>query len=448
MARFRKLDGRWLAALIVLGYFSILILAHLLLHRPVYQLWQKIYRVPALPEKFTDLRDVVGGAEALHAGEDPWKRNIGVDTWGAGANAYDPDPLHRPFNYPRWWLYADYIGLNQQTLKGFGIGMGLLFFACAFFVLGRLTVTEGLLAGLFLVSTCVMFGVERGNIDLVIFSVLTLALAFRRLIPVHCLLISLAAILKIYPAFGLLTLVGQNWRKTLPWLVASAGLLFVYFILNLQELHRIAAVTPHVWNWSYGSSVAILALHELYLHAGRAPFDSKILAIGDLIMIGVMVVSVWKRPRFGSQINWPEWERELCSFRLGTGVYLGTFALGANFDYRILFLAFCLPLLFRLRRESNPAQPWATTALILTLLYANTFLLLGFSEYVLKEVLMWGIVFILTGLLSSTLLPDSIQFRGITLGKREIPGGQIQSNTDRLDGRGQAGKRRSGFAAR
>ena len=50
-----------------------------------------------------------------------------------------------------------------------------------------------------------MLGVERGNIDLVIFSVLTLALAFRRLTPIHCLLISLAAILKIYPAFGLLT---------------------------------------------------------------------------------------------------------------------------------------------------------------------------------------------------------------------------------------------------
>jgi hypothetical protein len=430
MARFRKLDGRWLAALIVLGYFSILILGHLLSHRPVYQVWQKIYQVPTLTESFRDLRDVAGGAEALHAGEDPWKPNAGVANWDP--NGYDP--LHRPFNYPRWWLYTDHIGLNQQTLNGFGIGIGLFFFACAFFVLGRLTVTEGLLAALFLVSACVMMGVERGNNDLVIFSVLTLALAFRRLIPVHCLLICVAAILKVYPAFGLLTLVSQNWRKTLPWILASAGLLFVYFILNLQELQRIAAVTPHVWNLSYGSSVAILALHELYLHAGRAPFDSKILAIGDLLMIGVMVVSVWKRPRFGSQINWPAWERELCSFRLGTGVYLGTFALGANFDYRILFLMFCLPLLFRLRRESNPAQPWATTGLILTLVYANTFLLLGFSEYVLKEVLMWGIVFTLTGLLSSTLLPDAFNFGASRWESGRFPEGQIRSNMGRVDG--------------
>ena len=146
--------------------------------------------------------------------------------------------------------------------------------------------------------------------------------------------------------------------------------------------------------------------------------DYKILTLGDLIMIGAIALAIWKRPRIGAQISWSDCEKELCSFGLGTGVYLGTFALGTNFDYRIIFLTFCLPLLFRLIREKKPVQPWAITALILTLVYANGFLLLGFSEYVLKEAVAWGLVFTFTGLLSSTLLQDSIKFRGITFGAR------------------------------
>jgi hypothetical protein len=418
MTSLRKLDGRWLTALIVLGYFGALILGHLVLHRPISTIWRR-YQVPAFTMSFLDLRTVVVGTGAVHAGKDPWEPNT-------------LDPLHRPFNYPRWWLYADYIGLNEKTLNGFGIGMGLLFFLCALYVLGRLTITEGLLAALLLVSTSVMLGVERGNIDLAIFSVLTLALAFRRLVPIHCLLISLAAILKIYPAFGLLTLVNKNWRKTLFWLAASAGMLLVYFILNLQELHRIAATTPHTWQLSYGSSAAILAFYELYLHAGTLSLDYKILALGNLIMIGVIAVAVWKRPRIGTQISWSDCEKELCSFRLGAGVYVGTFALGTNYDYRVLFLTFCLPLLFRLIREKNRAQPWATTTLILTLVYANGLLLLGSPECVLKEVLAWGLVFTLTGLLSSALFQEHHQLiEAAQVLKNLSPMGDIQRTSER-----------------
>ena len=123
MTTLRKPDGRWLTVLIIVGYFSTLILGHLLLHRPISRIWQR-YQVPAFNLSFLDLRAVVAGTEAVHAGNDPWK-----------PNAFDP--LHRAYNYPRWWLYTDYIGLNQQTLNGFGISMGLAFFACALFVLGR-----------------------------------------------------------------------------------------------------------------------------------------------------------------------------------------------------------------------------------------------------------------------------------------------------------------------
>jgi hypothetical protein len=384
MRFFHHWDGRWLAILMLLSYMSILLLGSLWTHAPVAHFWRHL-GVPALDRPFEDLRILAEGPAVFRHGGD-LRKNM------------DSDPEKRPYNYPHWWLYSEKLGLNAGTLNDFGVGIGTAFFITTLLVWGKLTLPEGLWASLFLLSPCVMLGVERGNIDLVIFILLGLALAARRVIPLSLLLVVGAACLKLYPIFALLAFVARPWRKTLPWLIAAIFTSLAYFFAEREELQRIFVQTPHGVDLSYGASIPLMALL-------RSDATVPILIESDIVLLILVGLSI----KFGLQAsrsaqNVPA-ERELFAFRCGAGIFLGTFALGTNWDYRLIFLAFCLPLLFRLRGDGNTLRAWAGIALTLILLYSNWNLysvIIPTLHVILKSSLSWGLILSLSYILAAT----------------------------------------------
>jgi hypothetical protein len=388
---------------IVAGYFLLLGLMVLVLNAPLSDVWKEL-GVPAMDPHFGDLRNVVAGIENHDAG-----RALG-----------DPnpfDPWNRPYIYPSLWLHVQALAFNRDTVVGFGWIIILFFFGSTFALLGKLTAGEGIFTGLFLISPAIMTGVERCNIDLVLFPLILAALALRRWPAASAALLLLATALKLHPVGALLAFAAPPWRKTLPWLAGILGLLFLYLLANWNELAVISAHAQHYPVYTFGSAVCGLWLGQMNPANGPPDFASSFFW-GSLVLLAVGIAAVRFSPAIFPE---PRWEREIYSFRLGAGLYLALFALGANNDYGLLFFLFCLPLLFRLRLGAAPLRGWAIAALACSLVYVNWDL---FSdEYMirhmlLKQCLAWGLVASLVGLLNATRSwPVTVGASGPTIGE-------------------------------
>jgi hypothetical protein len=379
-------DGRLIVLGLLAGYFLLLALLTCILPLSVGDALKEL-GVPALEPHFGDLRNVAAGIQnqaAGHAVGDP--------------NAFDP--WHRPYIYPGPWLEARWLGFGPETVVTFGVAIIVVFYLSLYTILGKLTPLEGIFTGFFVISPALMTGVERCNINLVIFPLVGAALALRRSPAASGAFILLVSILKIHPIGALLAFFAPPWKKSIPWLAGLLGAFILYTLFNLKEFLVIASLAPHYPLFTFGSDVwgSWLA----YAGIASGPLGRLItLGIGTLLLLAVGCAAVHFSPRLSPE---PRWEWEAYSFRLGAGLMLAQFALGSNNDYGWMFFLFCLPLLFRLRAIEGPARRWTKAVLLLAFIYVNWDL---FSEeymlrhLLLKQPLAWALMGGLIGLLST-----------------------------------------------
>lgn len=196
--------------------------------------------------------------------------------------------------------------------------------------------TGWLLAAVF--SPAVLLGIERGNTDLLIFFLLAGAIVT---VPrgVAWSLALLAFVLKLYPLVAIAGLL--RWGRpavTRAFLVAG-GLALLYLAYTFDDLVMISAGTPRDTWLSYGLNVLWMKVTPAQpaLGAGLRVL-SGIVALGAVLLAAV---AGWRRKGPGG----PGASRELDAFRVGVACYAGTFLLGNNFVYRLMFLLFTIPQL-------------------------------------------------------------------------------------------------------
>lgn len=137
--------------------FSMSVILFLLLFvalgpKGVWELWN----VPAMTPHFADLRTITGGAESYAQGLDPMVQNPG-DPWG------------RTMNYPRIWQSLYYFGIDQRHTTIFGLILISLFFLGVVLLLPNANPPTIFLVLAAVFSPATLLGIERGNIDLLIF---------------------------------------------------------------------------------------------------------------------------------------------------------------------------------------------------------------------------------------------------------------------------------------
>src|ERR1700690_1080128 len=187
MRRLRDLDGRLLA-----GTLVVLFLAALLSCRAVTGTtpWATVGVEPG-DKSFVDLRSITSSWDCEHRGIEAFPHN-------------PCDPFHRPANYPRIWTRLGVFGLGEGGTGPLGAAIGIAFFVAAFAAAGPLTLGEGAVYGAALLAPATMLGVERGNIDLLMFALVGLGLLLVRRSPwAGGVPIVLAGVLKLFPAFAL-----------------------------------------------------------------------------------------------------------------------------------------------------------------------------------------------------------------------------------------------------
>ena len=131
--------------------------------------------------------------------------------------------------------------------------------------------------------------------------------------------------------------------------------------------------------------------------------------MGSFFYVVVLAISAWQRPRIAFK---PEWEWQIFAYRIGAAIFIGTYALGTNYDYRTIVLAFCLPLLFTLVRERGRGCTVATAAITGVLVYTNWYAVFVDTygtglQFFLKQLIGWSVLGCLSAILAGTFLEAS-----------------------------------------
>ena len=337
--------GRITVVVIVCAYFGLLFA--LGGHRS----WDRL-GVPDLEPTFLDMRSVTSGWVCTRRGIDVLPLN-------------PCDPLKRPANYPRIWMKLAFLGLGPGSTVVLALLTAAAFFAAAVALLDpRSSVGEAVVYAAALCSPAAMLGVERGNVDLALFAVVSVAVIVARRDRlgriVSPILVLAAAVLKLFPilAAGLLA----RQRRGLPVIGAVVLIFAAYALATIDDIRTIGKVVPQANDYSYGVDISGRWL------AGRAHSQAWIFD-AVLVIAGVGAAILLSR-RLAQPIPStasPATARAMDAFWAGAGIYVGTFCVFHSFDYRLVFLLLTIPQLLLWAREGRSIAYVTLAALLATL---------------------------------------------------------------------------------
>ncbi len=279
--------------------------------------WYFVY-VPSAEPIFADMRFIQGALKSESLGSNPYINNPG-DPWG------------RALNYPPIWIdIAKIFNLeNENFFLMFNLTMVSIYLLICLILLLKV---KSFLFLFIIFSSSSLLGIERGNSDLIIFSIIYFSLY---LLPLYSFFfISLASFLKIYPLALILTFL-EN--KKILFSFAIIGIFTIY--LNIEELKYIILNTPKSAGLSYGSSTISKGFSKLLGINIKDYFISVILVL--------LIISFYLMFKDRIKTNFEKIdEKIITSFLYGGLIYVGTFLLSKNFDYRLIFLILCYEFIF------------------------------------------------------------------------------------------------------
>jgi len=339
-----------------------------------------------------------------------------------GFDAYIPHSCNPAnFNIPPIWLWLGFLGLNgshsawlSAAIIAPAVGVMVALFK------GR-SVADGMLALAAILSPSVMMGVERGNLDLLILALVGgAALIYEEQrkgrISGTIALMWLAIVLKLFPMFSV-ALGARFNRRTFLFAVVISVFSLAYLATISKYIPLIRSNVPTTFMLSYGYKAPFLGLDHLRTETGLNPIglaDTWVpitVAILTLILAAATALINFYYGRFFCTVT-----NSVAgtAFLFGSGIYCGTFLLGTNFIYRLMFLLLCLPQLQDWQsqkwndKERTPTIERGLFAAVLSALWLNgnsnghsTFLLV-------PQLIDWLLFFGLAAVLMSNFLNSAI----------------------------------------
>lgn len=390
--------GIWLAILLLFNSYG---------YTRTWELW----RVPVESPPFSDFRLIPGSAETLRMGIEPSERNPG-------------DPHKRKFNYPTFWRLFFYTGISEDDTIWISALMIGLFFGAVFLFPQNLTPAGAMLLLLIAFSPAAMLLYERGNVDLIVFVLCVLiVMAAGYSAYAAAALLMFAAIVKLFPFFGATVLLRES-KSRFAWLLAACALiLLVYVFITWDSVRASWDLTMRGRDISYGASVIFQRYDRL---SGNSPHSLENVLGTVPLIVALTVVLIATAAGLRNELPLTaDSGRNLAAFRMGASIYVGTFLLGNNWDYRLAFLILAAPQLLEWAGKLGSGRPRFIPSLVLLALVASCWhfmvwyapSLAGIREmlFVLDELFNW----ILLGGLSYLLGRSAPGWLGEGLRRRE-----------------------------
>ena len=335
--------------------------------------WSSV-NILSMEPSFVDLRGFPTGLQVLHQGGDPLISNR-------------LDPMQRPLNYPRLMLllFAAF-GITNANLPIFGIALCILYLLCvSWMILQSSSLAECLLLLVAGVSVAPLFAIEQGNTDLLIFALIFFAAAIRRE-NIRPILLFAATLLKIYP-FAALAMDGLQRRPASRRIlsIALAALAIIIFAIRWREFDAVRHATPASAILAYGVLSLKKAVFILGIQRGLAVSAAGTISLAAVIfcwLAGLLTFAFsWRKAATldSSVLR----SAHAAWFALFGSIYALSFAVGSNFDYRLIYLLPTLPFALDLTR--NPAHSHWGIAYIATALLSLNWLNDGYGAGLLLE---------------------------------------------------------------
>lgn len=397
-------DGRYLLLAIVAAYYVVLAASGHFMH---YADFWKYLGVPAQRSLFGDLHHITNGWDCVRQGYD-----IRIN------NSCNGDAM----TYPGLWIKLRVFGFGSGATVPLGILFVAWFYFSIYMILPALSKKESLIYAAMITSPSAMLAVERGNIDMVMFSLAALAVwvlarGARGSAWISGAAILLAAFLKLYPIAAVYAVLHQGGRYR-PWVVfAAVCVAFVVFLgLTLDDIRTVHGIVPEPPNWAYGAktigrqlsnTLAQLVGYESWTRTGTGAISMA------AILSGVAIAWVLAR-RFRRFSLAKDTGTAFLGFQAGASVYVFTWLIASNFDYRLIFLILALPqvLLWLKDGEFSPRMHRAAVVAMIGSTWLGFFLLGVFHSAInvfvnlsIDQFLEWYLFLYLTCMLLVTAPP-------------------------------------------
>jgi hypothetical protein len=282
------------------------------------------------------------------------------------------DPLKRPLNYPRLMLFLfSLLHITDRNLPIFGVALCAVYLAAVTRLIfegsSTLEVLTLLVASLSLVP---LFAIHQGNTDLLIFALVFLACTIRK-DNIRPVILFAAAMLKIYPLAALVADAVQRPAKKRLFSILLTVLAIVGMAWQWRDLLAVSHATPQSPILSFGVLSIKKGLALVLLRNGvssSASMNAGWLAVSACWLAGIVtaVAALRGALRLDPRLLRSRQGFLFCAFG---AIYVFSFAVGSNFDYRLIYLIPTLPFVIRsIRAQSHIALSVAYIFLVLVML--------------------------------------------------------------------------------
>lgn len=303
------------------------------------------------PGAFTPFLDMHGLAAAWEC------HRLGIDV-----AVSDPcDLLRRPFNYGPLWLPLAYLAPRFGNGDALGLGCAVLFLLSLFALPPAQSLTEAVWRLAATLSTMVVFALERGNPDLIIFMLaLLIALLSARASSLRFAayaLVIVAALLKYYPCVLLALSLRERPARFIAINLAALASAALMAALHWSYLVRglpLIATGPYFTDLFAAKNLPFGLAQSLGAILGE-PAPSRLLAfvlyaLLTLVCTGLcarILKLVDLRPTLAKLT-----QQEAVLLTIGGLLVTGCFFAGQSVGYRGIFLLLVLPGLLAVRRHA------------------------------------------------------------------------------------------------
>ena len=302
--------------------------------------WQ-LWKVPTETPPFFDFRLIPGSAESFQHGFEPTLRN-------------PFDLAHRSFNYPFFWRLFFYTGISMDDTIWIVVIMLVLFFLSVFLFPQKITPLDAIMMLSVIFSPACMLLYERGNVDLIVFFLCALVVISTDYSPfITLIFLIFAAIVKLFPFFGITVLIRESKTKFIWFFLGAIGILSVYIYVTFKSVEASWNLTMRGREISYGANLIFQRYSDVFSNMFGVSADSTLLKYGPIGFAAVLVISTGVLGSLARSPLYASSERNLAAFRMGASIYIGTFLLGNNWDYRLAFLILTMPQISKWLINSN-----------------------------------------------------------------------------------------------
>jgi hypothetical protein len=333
-------------------------------HGSVYAAWHML-QIPSTTPLFADTRCVTYSMDCVAKGKDPYVDQA-CDYW------------HRLYNYPPIWLDARYLGVTSRSTNLIGTAMSILTICALFLLFNARTWISAIIIFFAVTSLSLLFAVERGNNDQVIFFLLVIGFFWieqRRAgskVYLNGSLIVLLTVLKVYPivAATLFLRYRNGFMKTL---LVAVFAITALFLTSGDRLTTIFANTPQEFDISFGSYPFFIAISQHTVRVWRPIIeaDHSISRIGAILLgsLAAAAGAIYGN-RFERFLPKIDFERARgCITVSCLAIFSFVFISGASFDYRLIFLLGVLAYLVEDIDEGVSLRSLPFAVIILLLLW-------------------------------------------------------------------------------